>query len=201
MLIVVCGVLQLAMINDSSKAYFEQSSFLDKSLKTIGFDSQKYIPKKYKISHHAICDINSDSLNDVIVICIDTIENHLDRFNLPNTDMIPQRPVMVFYGKADGSFELMGRNDFVAFTIDDEFCRFCGIEGIAVKDNYFTIENFYGDGVVSNTRMYYTFKVINNKLLFHRFDETVWGDENYTKTIRAKEIGYPTFEDYRPGSN
>lgn len=169
------------------------------SIKIYGINDiglEKYIPKQYEIAYQAECDINSDSILDAIVICFDTIENNLQVDNLLS-NQIPKRPVMVFIGNEDGTFKYMGRNDNIALRLDSEYCKYCGIEGISVKDNYFTIENYEGDGIVSNTRLYYTFKVIDNVVYFHRFDETVSGDENYSITKRAKELGYPTFENYK----
>jgi len=99
---------------------------------------EKYIPKQYEIAYQAECDINSDSILDAIVICFDTIENYLQVDNLHN-NQIPKRPVMVFIGNEDGTFKNMGRNDNIALRLDSEYCKYCGIEGISVKDNYFRL--------------------------------------------------------------
>ena len=140
------------------------------------------IPENLSILDSKEADLNLDSIPDLIVVCeiSDTVEN---------------KPVLIYFGKGDDKYQFKGRNDKLAF---DEFT------GIAVTRNFFTIENRYGTDVTYSTYNY-TFKVENNKILFHRYDDAVyevldWDDGpelNSLETIRAKELRYPTFEEYK----
>ena len=140
------------------------------------------IPESLSVYDSKEADINLDNILDIIIVCeiSDTVEN---------------KPVLIYFGQSDGEYQLKGRNDKLAFN---------GFTGIAVTRNFFTIENRYGTDVTYSTYNH-TFKVDNNRILFHRYDDAVyevlnWEDGpelNSLETIRAEELGYPTFEEYK----
>ena len=158
-----------------------------------------YVPEGYEIAFKKEADINLDSLTDIILICHNIDENDTipETFNLP-------RPVIVLFGKDQNEFYLKGRNDNIRVTKEFDLISLgnTSLNGIAVKDNYFTIENEYGPKL-NYVKEYYTFKVIDNDIFFHRFDEEVTEilEDNkpsvQKRTIRANEIDNVKFNNYK----
>jgi hypothetical protein len=143
---------------------------------------EEILPEGLKLYFSKKADLNSDGIDDFIAVC--TI-----------SDSISNKPVLVYFGQNDGTYKFKGRNDRIAF---EDF------NNIAVTRNYFTVENRYGTNVTYST-LNYTFKIVDNEILFHRFDDATYeildfdkGPElNHIITKRAKELNYPTFENYK----
>lgn len=156
------------------------------------------ILEDHELEYSKKADLNFDGIEDYILVC-----HH--RNEISDTKTRFPRPVLVYFGTANGKFVLKGRNDIVRLdasyeTPNNKYT----LDGITVKDNYFTIENSYGSSLTF-TKVYYTFKVVNNEIYFHRVDNSTFevidsdkGPElNNKNTIFGKDIGNPTFANYK----
>ena len=161
---------------------------------------KQFIPIGYEIMYKKIADINIDSIPDIIVILKNIDESALTydasgeldgltdsklselekNLGIINDSIITStidqicdspRPAMVFFGKTDGSFIPKGRNDKIVNPLYDDRITLGGrcFGKVAVKDNYFTFEQTIGPKY-SYIRTYHTFKVRNNEIYFHRYD-------------------------------
>ncbi len=154
----------------------------EKTITDIKSKIEDLIPDNLTLHYKKVADLNLDSISDLIIVC---------EFN---DSTAINKPVLVYFGLKDGSYDFKGRNDRLAF---DNF------SGVEVTRNYFTIENRIGTNV-TYSNYNHTFKVVNNEIVFHRYDEAVYevldskkGPElNDMITKRAKDLGFPTFEGY-----
>lgn len=125
------------------------------------------LPKGYSLMAAQSGDINNDKLLDYVVVVHNKEEKEISR----RTGKTPRRPLLVFTQRADKTFDLLARNDYVVYAIDeggqcDPFLD--SGEGITIKGGYFTVENGVACG--AHWTDYITFKYSESlkDLVFHK---------------------------------
>lgn len=99
-----------------------------------------YVPAGYELTAWASGDLNRDAFEDAVLIATKLGESEV----ADGDDELEPRPLLLLLGQADGSLKLAARNDHVAL------CDMCGgvfgdpLEGIAIKNGYFSIEHYGG---------------------------------------------------------
>jgi hypothetical protein len=94
-----------------------------------------FIPKGFTLLDSASGDLNKDGFKDLIVILKNNSEEAM-----PDTT----RPLLILHGTKKKTYTLIAKNDHVVL------CEACGgvfgnpYEGIAVKNNYFSVEHYGG---------------------------------------------------------
>lgn len=156
---------------------------------------------------YAVADINGDGKTDYVVVLRSKSEDALLKKGKP----APRRPLLVFLQGAENTFRLVGRNDKVVFAADeggqcDPFLD--GEEGLAVKANYFTVQNSVACG--QHWTDYFTFRYSHDQrgIVFYKRISESWvmntsaaGDAlvlDSRKVVSAKKNGPVLLSDYAP---
>jgi len=100
----------------------------------------KQLPPGYEVLSQQSGKLNDDDLTDYLVVLHQKNEEQITR----KTTHAPLRPLLIFIQTREGNFKLVRRNDSVVFRIDEgEQCDPFedGMEGLAVKNGFFTIQH------------------------------------------------------------
>lgn len=98
------------------------------------------LPLGYGVLTYVSADLNNDHLPDYLV----ALHKKNEELIAKKAGRAPRRPLLLFIQSNPGKFKLAKRNDFVIFAIDeggqcDPFEN--GMDGLAVKGKYFTVQN------------------------------------------------------------
>lgn len=108
---------------------------------TAGKPLAEWIPAGYTTLIQEKGDINNDKIADIVLILKDTKEDQE-----PENESL-KRPILLLLGDKSGHYTLARRNDKAVY------CATCGgtmgdpLQGITIKNGYFSIENHGGSGM------------------------------------------------------
>jgi hypothetical protein len=154
----------------------------------------KFLPRGYTFLDSAKGDLNQDGLNDVLLILKSTVESN---------DTATLRPLLILHGQRDGSLKLVERNDNIVL------CYSCGgvfgdpYSGIAIKNNYFSIEHFGGSSTRWTRIITFKYNMKTKEYLLHKDAGVSYdvSDPGKTEPQSYNEEGWNKmkFKDYSGG--
>ena len=143
-------------------------------------------------------DINNDQLEDVILI-----QHANNEAETSETADHPQpRPLMLLLRKLDGTLHLAGRNDQVVMCIDCGGMMGDPYQGIVIKGNYFSIENYGGSAWRWSRIITFKYRPDRQDWYLHKEGglsyHTASSDSTMEESIKTVEdFGEVRFEEYQ----
>lgn len=131
-------------------------------------------------------DLNSDGIKDKVILYQNNEEKgefEKNHFGLP---------MVIKKGLANKSYQTWYENDLI-IPKNNFNCAAEGFDTIVFKSNYFTIQNQICSSYIEITT-YTTFKVVENKIVLHKYSETYFDKANHEKKIPAKTWGIKDFQ-------
>lgn len=140
-----------------------------------------FIPNGFTLLDSASGDLNLDGFNDLIVV----LKNDLEE-TVPDTT----RPLLILHGAKNKTYTLITKNDHVVL------CNDCGgmfgnpYEGIAVKNNYFSVEHYGGSNWRWTRIITFKYDLKNKQYVLHKDAGVSYhtsDPDKITKNIHSKK--------------
>ncbi len=166
------------------------------------------LPKNYEVMTFLGGELNDDKFTDYLVVA--HIKNEETIYK--KTGESSPRPLFIFIQNQNKTFSIAKKNNDVVFTIDqggqcDPFED--GMEGLVIKNHYFTVQNSVACGAHWNDFITFKYDIKLKNWLFHTrtfqsfnfadsgdgYGEFVENKPNITKANPKKSIA---FEAYKP---
>jgi hypothetical protein len=166
----------------------------------------KFIPAGYLPLDTAIGDLNSDGIDDMLLVLKRKEE---DTLNPDNDNPQTKRPLLILLGKSNHTYILSKRNDNVVMCINcSGIARSDPFKGIKIKNGYFSVEHSVSEGP-QHWQTVTTFKYDKEKIEWYLFkigsiskfpnDDTNPNADalkTYKDTKTRKDFGIIRFEKY-----
>jgi hypothetical protein len=164
------------------------------------------MPNGYAVWVFASSDFNNDKMVDYVVVAHKENEEEMK-------DDAPRRPLLVFLQNQNGTFTLAARNDWVVMAVDeggqcDPFED--GMDGLAVKGAYFTVQNSVACGQHWTDFMTFKYSAEQRNFVFHKRISESWEMNNSTdpnadalvpgpRQVKSADKKHPVLlQDYKP---
>lgn len=157
------------------------------------------IPSGYSILDTLSGDLNKDSYRDMLVVLKKNGEDSLSEY----PDAPAKRPLLIFTGKEDNSFQWQDRNDQVVLCADAGGMMGDPYMGLVIKNGFFSIEHYGGSRTRWTQTITFKYALTDSTWLLHKdvsssFDVVEEGENDHkATTIRTtKDFGKVLFKDY-----
>lgn len=150
-----------------------------------------YIPEGFTVMDTVYGNLNKDKYKDMIMVLKDVHEDIVSD---------SKRPLMLFLGKADGTFTLAAKNDNVVL------CFGCGgvhgdpYEQVVIKNGYFSVEHYGGSGWRWTRIITFKYSDKDKNWLLHKDGgvsyHTSAPDKMETNVRTTKDFGRVLFKDF-----
>ncbi|PKF74950.1 hypothetical protein [Chryseobacterium sp. PMSZPI] len=135
------------------------------------------------------CDLNMDNIKDKILVFSPKNINVENRFST----------IYLLIYKKDGKFTEYSNSKIINAYNPSSYAE--GFRDIAIKNNYFTVEENISSQPIQNKYTTFTFDKKNNSIYLHKLGfTTIYPDANQDKDIiySSKNFGLIKFENYDP---